>query len=50
MSGANGLKPDLLQGRILINLDWETEGTFTIWAAGGEHINQSDFMSPVWIG
>ena len=39
MSGANGLKPDELNGRILINLDWETEGSFDIGAAGGEHVN-----------
>jgi dipeptidase D len=37
MSGVNGLKPDALQGRILINMDSEEEGVFTIGAAGGEH-------------
>ena len=37
MSGANGLKPDALQGRILINMDSEEEGVFTIGSAGGEH-------------
>jgi hypothetical protein len=36
MSGANGLKADTLKGRILINLDSETEGSFTIGSAGGE--------------
>ncbi len=41
MTGANALKPELLRGRILINLDWETEGIFTIGAAGGEHINST---------
>ena len=35
MSGANGLKADVLKGRILINLDSEEEGTFTIGSAGG---------------
>jgi dipeptidase D len=39
MSGANGLKPDELQGRTLINLDWETEGSFDIGSAGGEDVN-----------
>lgn len=39
MSGANGLEPFLLQGRILINLDAETEGSFYIGSAGGEHVN-----------
>ena len=39
MSGANGLKPDTLQGRILINLDSEEEGIFTIGSAGGERVN-----------
>ncbi|MCB9158246.1 MAG: M20/M25/M40 family metallo-hydrolase [Caldilineaceae bacterium] len=37
MDGALGLQPDLLQGRILINLDSETEGEFTIGSAGGEY-------------
>ena len=38
MSGANGLRPDELKGRTLINLDGETEGTFTIGSAGGEDV------------
>ncbi len=37
MSGVNGLKPDILNGKILINMDSEDEGVFTIGAAGGEH-------------
>ena len=36
MSGVNGLAPGVLQGTTLINLDSETEGTFTIGSAGGE--------------
>lgn len=36
MSGVNGLTPGVLQGTTLINLDSETEGTFTIGSAGGE--------------
>lgn len=38
MDGARGLKPGLLQGDILINLDSETEGEFTIGCAGGEDV------------
>jgi dipeptidase D len=37
MSGALGLQPGVLQGDILINLDWETEGSFCIGSAGGEY-------------
>ena len=37
--GALGLQPGLLQGSILINLDWEDEGVFTIGSAGGDYIN-----------
>ena len=36
MSGAMGLQAGTLQGSILINLDSETEGEFTIGSAGGE--------------
>ena len=39
MDGALGLKPGVLQGDILINLDWETEGSFCIGSAGGENAN-----------
>lgn len=39
MDGARGLKPGLLQGDILINLDSEAEGEFTIGCAGGEDVN-----------
>ena len=41
MSGANGLKGDLLKGRILINLDGEMVGEFIIGSAGGERANAS---------
>ena len=34
--GAFGLKPGVLQGSILLNLDWETEGSFAFSSAGGE--------------
>ncbi|NJD61168.1 MAG: aminoacyl-histidine dipeptidase [Deltaproteobacteria bacterium] len=36
MDGATGLAPGLLTGDILINLDGEIEGDFTIGCAGGE--------------
>lgn len=39
MDGARGLKPSVLRGDILINLDSETEGEFTIGCAGGEEAN-----------
>jgi dipeptidase D len=37
MDGALGLQPGLIQGAILINLDWETEGSLLISSAGGEY-------------
>ncbi|MFH1937840.1 MAG: aminoacyl-histidine dipeptidase [Bacteroidota bacterium] len=36
LTGAFGLKPDLLRGRILINLDSEDEGQLFIGCAGGK--------------
>lgn len=36
LTGAFGLKPDLLEGRILINLDSEDEGQIFIGCAGGK--------------
>jgi dipeptidase D len=36
LSGASRLEPDLFRGRILINIDSEDEGVFTIGCAGGE--------------
>lgn len=38
MDGALGLEPGWLLGSILINLDSETEGEFTIGSAGGEYV------------
>ena len=35
LNGAKKLDPDLLDGQILLNLDSETEGEFTIGCAGG---------------
>ena len=39
MDGALGLQPGVLQGDTLINLDWETEGSFDIGSAGGDYAN-----------
>jgi dipeptidase D len=38
LSGAKKLKPGLVEGRILLNLDSETEGVFTVGCAGGRDI------------
>ena len=35
MSGASALEPDFVRGRILLNVDSEAEGVFTIGCAGG---------------
>jgi dipeptidase D len=35
LTGATKISPDFLEGKILINLDSEEEGTFTIGCAGG---------------
>ncbi|HEY9121494.1 MAG TPA: beta-Ala-His dipeptidase [Brevefilum sp.] len=45
MSGAFGLKEDVLHGSILINLDSEWDGVFLIGAAGGGHISVSGSYS-----
>jgi len=37
--GASQLDPSLLTGKLLINLDTEDEGTFTVGCAGGMNIN-----------
>ena len=39
MDGANGLKPGLLNGEILINMDSEDEGELYVGCAGGEDAN-----------
>ena len=38
MTGAFGIKPDVLDGDILMNLDSEDEGEFCIGCAGGIHV------------
>ncbi len=37
LNGASGLAEGLLKGKVLINIDSETEGVFTIGCAGGRH-------------
>ncbi len=41
LSGVNDLKPGFIQGKTLINIDSELEGTYVVGCAGGEttHIN-----------
>ena len=39
MTGANGLKPGLLKGEILINMDSEDEGELYVGCAGGVNTN-----------
>lgn len=51
MVGANGLKPGLLKGEILMNLDSELEGQLYIGCAGGVDINvaleyKDDVLAP----
>ncbi len=41
MYGVNNLAPDTLQGRILLNLDDETEGQVIIGSAGGVNVTAS---------
>ncbi len=36
LTGANHLEPDVLKGKLLLNLDSEEEGEFTIGCAGGK--------------
>jgi dipeptidase D len=38
LTGAKNLAPGLFEGRILINLDSETEGVFTVGCAGGRDV------------
>ncbi|MBN1649777.1 MAG: aminoacyl-histidine dipeptidase [Bacteroidales bacterium] len=45
LSGAFGLKPDLLKGKILLNLDSEDEGELFIGCAGGRDTNVSFDLS-----
>jgi dipeptidase D len=38
LTGANALEPGFLDGKILLNIDSEDEGVFTVGCAGGEDI------------
>jgi dipeptidase D len=38
LNGAKQLQPGFIQGRLLVNLDSETEGVFTIGCAGGRDV------------
>jgi dipeptidase D len=46
MDGANGLKPGILQGEILINLDSEDEGELYVGCAGGEDVTATFSYKP----
>ena len=46
MIGAQGLKPGVLQGKILLNLDTEDEGELYIGCAGGARIEINGHYSP----
>jgi dipeptidase D len=46
MTGAFGLKPGLLNGDILINMDSEDEGELTVGCAGGINISVSKKYTP----
>jgi dipeptidase D len=37
LNGAKKIEPGFIEGRILLNLDSETEGVFTVGCAGGRH-------------
>jgi dipeptidase D len=41
LNGAKKIEPDLLQGRVFLNIDSETEGVFTVGCAGGRHTRVS---------
>jgi dipeptidase D len=41
LNGAKKIEPDLLEGRIFLNIDSETEGVFTVGCAGGRHTRVS---------
>ncbi len=41
LTGANALEPGFIEGKILINLDSEDEGVFTVGCAGGINTNST---------
>ncbi len=46
MDGAKGLKPGLLKGSILLNMDSEEEGELYVGCAGGEDVNAHFVYAP----
>lgn len=46
LTGANALEPGFTTGKILINIDSEDEGTFTVGCAGGVHTNMTIPFDP----
>ncbi len=47
MDGANGMKPGILKGEILINMDSEDEGELYVGCAGGEDANAKFIFTEV---
>ncbi|UCD79121.1 MAG: aminoacyl-histidine dipeptidase [Desulfobacterales bacterium] len=41
LNGAKKLEPGFIEGRVLLNVDSETEGVFTVGCAGGRHTHIS---------
>ena len=41
LNGAKELEPGFIEGRVLLNVDSETEGMFTVGCAGGKHTHIS---------
>jgi dipeptidase D len=41
LNGAKKLEPGFIEGRVLLNVDSETEGIFTVGCAGGKHTHIS---------
>jgi dipeptidase D len=46
LNGAKKIEPDLLQGRVFLNIDSEAEGVFTVGCAGGRHTRVSLALNP----
>jgi dipeptidase D len=49
LTGAKELEPGFIDGRVLLNVDSETEGVFTVGCAGGRHTHISRDMTPTGI-
>jgi dipeptidase D len=45
LNGAKALEPGFIEGRVLLNVDSETEGVFTVGCAGGRHTHISRKLS-----